>query len=132
MPNSCLSGLGESECAWIGAASWNTAREYRWISVPNDPDDPDATGILLTNTYSNFPAGIYPFVFLFFFLHFSSFFFSKERFTVDICTCFLFVLIITGVPTTSSHNGACIKRDGTWQDVPHNTKQKILCGWTRE
>ena len=65
MFGTCLSGLGTSECAWIGAANWNAASEYRWLSQPTNPNYSYTTGELLTNTYSNFASGNNSFQLLF-------------------------------------------------------------------
>ena len=45
-------------CAWIGASTWNNAREYRWIELPPNYGEPNTNGELLTNTYNNFWSGI--------------------------------------------------------------------------
>ena len=29
----------------------------------------------------------------------------------------------------SGLRGACIERDGTWRDIPHNTKSNLICGF---
>ena len=49
--------MPDGSCYWIGASTWNSGSEIRWMETPPNYNQPDANGELLTNTYSNFLPG---------------------------------------------------------------------------
>ena len=54
---SISSNIPAGKCVWIGAASFNYEKGYRWVEVPPDNTTSITWGELLSNTYNNF-AGI--------------------------------------------------------------------------